>query len=77
LDFFTTSQAFVRLETSRSRRTGGAGLGLAIACKIAESHGGALEIGDAKNGGARVSVSLPRFQLERSGYGDRAIASDN
>ena len=64
------TQAFVRLETSRSRRTGGAGLGLTIARKIAESHGGALEIGDAKNGGARVSVTLPRFQPEGNQHED-------
>lgn len=64
------TQAFVRLETSRSRRTGGAGLGLTIAQKIAESHGGTLEIGDAKNGGARVSVTLPRFQSAGNQYED-------
>jgi signal transduction histidine kinase len=52
-------QAFVRLEASRSRKTGGAGLGLAIASRVAESHGGTLRIDDAPGGGARIRVTLP------------------
>ncbi|MEZ5931981.1 MAG: ATP-binding protein [Alphaproteobacteria bacterium] len=57
-------QAFVRLETSRSRKTGGAGLGLAIANKIAEIHGGSLTIGDASTHGACILVSLPSFEKD-------------
>lgn len=52
---------FVRLEGSRSRATGGAGLGLAIAHNLTEAHGGDLMISDAPTGGARVSVRLPLF----------------
>jgi signal transduction histidine kinase len=37
----------------------GTGLGLSIATKVAEAHGGRLEIGDAPGGGARVSLVLP------------------
>lgn len=55
-------EPFVRLETSRNRKTGGAGLGLAIAKTVAESHGGSLALSDAKEGGNRVIVTLPRFQ---------------
>ncbi len=54
---------FVRLESSRSRRTGGAGLGLAIARGAAESHGGRLTLGDAPGGGARAALELPIFRL--------------
>lgn len=39
---------------------GGAGLGLAIADAIVRSTGGHWEIGDAPEGGARMSVSWPR-----------------
>jgi signal transduction histidine kinase len=49
-------QAFVRLEASRSRKTGGAGLGLAIAKKVAEAHGGSLIIEDAVPRGARILI---------------------
>jgi signal transduction histidine kinase len=56
-------QPFVRLEESRNRNTGGAGLGLAIAQKAAESHGGSLAISEAPGGGGtRVSVRLPLFR---------------
>jgi signal transduction histidine kinase len=55
-------EPFVRLESSRSRRTGGAGLGLAIVCNLVEAHGGQVAIDDAPGGGARVTVRLPAFQ---------------
>ena len=55
-------EPFSRLETSRSRGTGGAGLGLAIARGLTEAHGGALSIQEAPSGGARISVRLPLFQ---------------
>lgn len=54
-------QPFVRLEDSRSRGTGGAGLGLAIARGVAESHGGRLTLGDAPGGGARATLELAMF----------------
>ena len=55
-------EPFSRLETSRSRGTGGAGLGLAIARSLTEAHGGALSIQQAPSGGARISMRLPLFQ---------------
>ena len=54
-------QPFVRMEESRNRQTGGAGLGLAIAKNILEAHNGSLTIGDAANGGASIAVDLPLF----------------
>jgi signal transduction histidine kinase len=54
-------QPFSRLEPSRSRETGGAGLGLAIAQTLVAAHDGTLSIGEAPTGGARVTVGLPRF----------------
>ncbi|QXX76588.1 HAMP domain-containing sensor histidine kinase [Methylovirgula sp. HY1] len=38
----------------------GSGLGLAIAQRIAEAHGGAVEIADAPGGGALIRLSLKR-----------------
>lgn len=60
------TQPFVRLEGSRSRKTGGAGLGLAIAKRIAETHGGRLSISDADGRGARISVELPPFNPDNN-----------
>lgn len=54
-------EPFVRQEASRNRRTGGAGLGLAIARGVAESHGGKLSLSEAPGGGLRARVELPLF----------------
>lgn len=43
-----------------SGRKGGTGLGLAIAQRIAEAHGGQIEVGAGRAGGARFAVRLPR-----------------
>ncbi|MFD2235130.1 ATP-binding protein [Phaeospirillum tilakii] len=51
---------FVRLETSRSRATGGTGLGLAVARAAALAHGGAITLANRPEGGLRVSFTLPR-----------------
>ncbi|MGR8919380.1 MAG: ATP-binding protein [Gammaproteobacteria bacterium] len=48
-----------RAEGSRSRDAGGAGLGLAIARRIAEAHGGDMRAGRAAGGGLAVTVTLP------------------
>jgi signal transduction histidine kinase len=55
-------EPFVRLEQSRNRGTGGAGLGLAIARGVAEAHGGNISLGRAASGGLRLTISLPEFQ---------------
>ena len=54
-------EPFVRAEASRSRRTGGAGLGLAIVRSLVEGHDGTIRVGDAPGGGARFTVTVPRF----------------
>ena len=48
-----------RVETSRNRAAGGAGLGLAICKNIAEAHGGTIAASASPLGGLRISVSLP------------------
>ena len=62
-------EPFVRLEQSRSRATGGAGLGLAIARNVAEAHGGRLALESAPGGGARAIVTLPLFQADAGSAG--------
>jgi signal transduction histidine kinase len=54
---------FVRLDESRSRDEGGAGLGLAIVQDVALEHRGMVQVLDAPEGGA-----LFRMTLRRSDY---------
>jgi signal transduction histidine kinase len=49
---------FYRLENSRSRETGGAGLGLAIAQQLAEALGGRLVLANREGGGLEVRLQL-------------------
>lgn len=53
-------EPFYRLEPSRNRESGGAGLGLTIVAQIVEAHKGRIVIGDRPGGGARIAVILPR-----------------
>lgn len=48
-----------RADASRSRRTGGSGIGLAIVRQIVLGHGGTVTAQPAPGGGARLVVSLP------------------
>jgi signal transduction histidine kinase len=50
---------FVRLEESRSRETGGIGLGMAIARSIVRGHGGDIELANRPEGGLRAIIQLP------------------
>ncbi len=52
-------QAFLRLEASRNRETGGTGLGLTIARNILRAHGGDVMLENRPGGGLRAVVSLP------------------
>jgi two-component system, OmpR family, sensor kinase len=52
-------EPFVRIEDSRSRETGGVGLGLAIAKANIEANSGSLFLSNKPEGGLRVVVTLP------------------
>lgn len=51
---------FYRVESSRNRETGGAGLGLAIAKDIVEGQGGELLLENRDGGGLCATIRLPR-----------------
>ncbi|WP_313139894.1 HAMP domain-containing sensor histidine kinase, partial [Stenotrophomonas sp.] len=53
-------QPFQRSESSRSRATGGTGLGLAVAANAARHHGGSLQLLDREGGGLIARLHLPR-----------------
>lgn len=54
-------EPYFRVEPSRSRSTGGTGLGLAIAQTIAAAHQGQLTLENAREGGLRAVLFLPRW----------------
>lgn len=60
VDLENVFDPFVRLEDSRSRTTGGVGLGLAITRTIARAHGGEVTLENRPEGGLRATLSLPR-----------------
>jgi signal transduction histidine kinase len=53
-------EPFFRIEASRSRDTGGAGLGLSIARDIAQAHGGSVVLTNLAGGGLEAALTLPR-----------------
>jgi len=53
-------EPFYRVETSRSRETGGTGLGLAVVRSIVRGHGGDVTLANRAEGGLRATVTLPR-----------------
>ncbi|GIZ51697.1 ATP-binding protein [Noviherbaspirillum aridicola] len=52
-------EPFYRVESSRSRHTGGTGLGLTIARNIAVQHGGAIQLRNHPEGGLEATLILP------------------
>jgi len=55
----SAADPFYRGDTSRNRRTGGAGLGLTLADAIAKAHGGSLELENRKPNGLVATIRLP------------------
>ena len=53
-------EPFYRMESSRSRDTGGTGLGLSLARNIARAHGGDLVLRNRDGGGLEAQLILPR-----------------
>ncbi|HET6570829.1 MAG TPA: ATP-binding protein [Solirubrobacterales bacterium] len=60
---------FHRSEAARDRRSGGAGLGLAIARQIVELHGGRIWAERSPLGGARIAFELGGFEPGRAQVG--------
>jgi signal transduction histidine kinase len=57
-------ERFVRLDESRDRASGGAGLGLPIVLEVVLGHHGTVAVADSPDGGCRVIVELPITQSE-------------
>jgi signal transduction histidine kinase len=52
-------EPFFRREPSRSRQTGGIGLGLAVVRSVARGHGGDVVLSNREGGGMTARVTLP------------------
>jgi two-component system OmpR family sensor kinase len=52
-------EPFYRADPSRSRDSGGAGLGLSIVSAVVTAHGGQVKVRETEGGGATFEVELP------------------
>lgn len=53
-------ERFYRVDDSRTRSTGGTGLGLALSCKLAQALGGSLTFDHSPLGGLRCVLTFPK-----------------
>jgi two-component system, OmpR family, sensor histidine kinase CiaH len=53
---------FYRSEKSRSRDSGGSGLGLSLAKWIVDAHGGAIDVASQPDRGSTFTLSLPKVK---------------
>lgn len=54
-------ERFYRVDDSRTRSTGGTGLGLALSCKLAQALGGSLTFNHSPLGGLRCVLTFPKL----------------
>ena len=52
-------ERFYRVDKSRTRATGGSGIGLTIAKRLVEAHGGSIEVHSEEGKGSRFSFTIP------------------
>lgn len=60
-------ERFYRVDSSRSRQTGGTGLGLSLVKHIVFSHGGEITLFSKPKVGSTFTITLPRFEPAQDG----------
>lgn len=53
-------ERFYRTDLSRNRKTGGAGIGLAIVKTIVKAHGGEIQLSSKEGSGSKFVITLPK-----------------
>jgi signal transduction histidine kinase len=66
-DLQSVFEPFFRVDRSRSRKTGGYGLGLSICKRIVEAHGGSIAASNNPGRGARFTLTFPARSEPRDG----------
>jgi len=61
-DLASIFEPFFRVDRSRSRKTGGYGLGLSICKRIIEAHGGTISAANNPGRGTTFTITLPKLQ---------------
>ena len=62
-DLSSIFERFYRADSSRSKQTGGFGLGLSIAKRVVETSGGRMEVRSTVGAGSTFTIRLPRGRL--------------
>lgn len=57
-------ERFYRVDESRTRATGGSGIGLAITKSIVEAHGGSIKVKSVLDKGTEFTITLPQKELK-------------
>jgi signal transduction histidine kinase len=60
-------QPFVQLDAGLNRQFGGTGLGLALAARLAEQHGGKIDVTSEPGAGSRFTLTLPVVEAMQAG----------
>lgn len=68
------TEAFYQANHPLKRKTGGLGLGLAIADGVVRAHGGALTLGSEYGHGTTATISLPLASANRTGLAAASVA---